>query len=721
MSYSGGYKGGYKGGYQAGYSLISGGADIPTNTVTPAITGTAERGEELTCSTGTWEGTGSITYTYQWKRNGLDIASATSSTYTLVTADDNASIRCDVTATDDLGSRTVASNAVTALGAPINTASPAITGTEQVGEELSVSTGTWQGVATITYAYQWQRDGVNISGATSNTYTLIGLDYDTAIDCDVTATNSLDSTTQASNATGAIAGTAPVNTVTPTISGNTGLGDVLTGNSGTWAGVPVPHLSRQWKRNGADISGATGTTYTIVLADDNADITFEVTGTSAEGVVTAESSATTVDDFAPPVNTVAPAITGDTGLGDTLTTTNGTWTANPSISGYTYQWYRGASAISGATSSTYDIVQADDDASITCQVTATNASGSTTQASNAINVDDFTVPVITGVPTISGLAEVGQTLTATEASVSGNPTPTRTWQWQKDNVDISGATSSTYLIDVADENSTITVIQTETNALGSDDAESAATATITAPTGYASTRVINLNADNYTSGQTWADSSDSTYDMWLGANSGSADDPTGHVATSPAHFTMNNGDRFTLKGTATSFINSFHQGNADWWVAIAGRGISGGNEMFLGGGIANGDYVFRILQTSGSGLLIQARQGSTLGININAGGASKININDNAQGDFLLIISMERGVAANCYVNGNKYAFSGNDYTTTTSTVTNRDFSIFGSGDGALDYTGDRAYNFWAGTGGLTDSDAADIKSDMEADLGITF
>lgn len=87
------------------------GGNAPTNTVAPAITGTAQEGQTLTCSTGTW--TGSPTYTYQWKRNGNNITSATNSTYTLVTADVGQSIKCTVTATNAVGSSSADSNTVT--------------------------------------------------------------------------------------------------------------------------------------------------------------------------------------------------------------------------------------------------------------------------------------------------------------------------------------------------------------------------------------------------------------------------------------------------------------------------------------------------------------------------------------------------------------------------------------------------------------------------------
>jgi hypothetical protein len=89
----------------------------PVNTVAPAITGTAQEGQIVTCSTGTWTGTPTITYAYQWKRNGSNIGSATNSTYTLVTADVSQSITCQVTATNAVGSANATSNTITPISA----------------------------------------------------------------------------------------------------------------------------------------------------------------------------------------------------------------------------------------------------------------------------------------------------------------------------------------------------------------------------------------------------------------------------------------------------------------------------------------------------------------------------------------------------------------------------------------------------------------------------
>lgn len=354
----------------------------PANTVAPVISGTAERGEELSSTTGTWSGTGTITYAYQWLRNGAEIAGATASTYTLVAADDNANIRCRVTATDDEGSRSAFSNTLgPVLGAPLNLTAPVLTGTETVGEELSVTNGTWQGVATITYAYQWRRDGSNISGATSSTYTLIAADYDAVIDCVVTATNSLDSASADSNDTGAIAGLAPTNDTAPSIAGDDGLGDTLTRTAGSWSGTPTPSVSGQWRRNGVAIPSETGATYTIVAADSGASIDYIETATNAEGSATQDSNDITVQTFAAPTIGAGLSIAGTEEVGSTLTATAASVTGNPTPT-RTWQWQRsddgstGWADISGATNSTYLLDAADEGNFVRVKQIETNVLGS---------------------------------------------------------------------------------------------------------------------------------------------------------------------------------------------------------------------------------------------------------------------------------------------------------------------------------------------------------
>ena len=177
-----------------------GGGIPPSNTVAPVISGSSVIGSVLTTTDGTWAGTLPITYTYQWKRNGSDIVGEINSTYVLVAADYNQAITCEVTATNAFGAASATSNSITGTAtAPVNTVAPVISGTAVVGQILSSTTGTWTGTPTITYAYQWKRNGSNIVSATSSTYTLVQADATFAITCAVTATNVAGSAEATSN------------------------------------------------------------------------------------------------------------------------------------------------------------------------------------------------------------------------------------------------------------------------------------------------------------------------------------------------------------------------------------------------------------------------------------------------------------------------------------------------------------------------------------------
>lgn len=92
----------------------------PTNTVPPSITGDPVVGEELAYVPGEYTGTGTINKTPQWRRDGDAITGETGATYVPVTADIGAMIDVLETATDDVGSTQVASNALGPMEAAFN-------------------------------------------------------------------------------------------------------------------------------------------------------------------------------------------------------------------------------------------------------------------------------------------------------------------------------------------------------------------------------------------------------------------------------------------------------------------------------------------------------------------------------------------------------------------------------------------------------------------------
>lgn len=115
-----------------------------------------------------------------------------------------------------------------------------------------------------------------------------------------------------------------------------------------------------------------------------------------------------------PVNTVAPAVTGTAHVGQTLSTTSGTWTDDGSPT-FTYQWQRDNagggvySNITGATSITYQLTAADDGCHVRCAVTDSTPDGATLANSNAVSVT-YSAPINTMAPALTGTATIGSLL-----------------------------------------------------------------------------------------------------------------------------------------------------------------------------------------------------------------------------------------------------------------------------------------------------------------------
>lgn len=88
-----------------------------------------------------------------------------------------------------------------ALGvAPANLVAPVVSGIGVVGQTLTTTNGTWSGVPSPTFTYQWQRNGSNIGSATGPSYVLVSTDANRNIRCVVTATNVIGAASANSNA-----------------------------------------------------------------------------------------------------------------------------------------------------------------------------------------------------------------------------------------------------------------------------------------------------------------------------------------------------------------------------------------------------------------------------------------------------------------------------------------------------------------------------------------
>ncbi|GAA0998928.1 hypothetical protein GCM10009563_23740 [Subtercola frigoramans] len=358
-----------------------------TATPTPTITGTARVGSTLTAIPGAWA-PAPVTLSYQWLRAGAPIAGATTSSYTLTTADAGKSITLSVS-----GSKVGYTTALaTSLAKSVEnilspTATPRITGSPTVGQTLTALPGVW-GPAPVTFTYQWLRNGSAISSATVSTYKVVAADAGAKITVTVTGSKP-GYTTVAFTSPAVDAQKALTSTPKPTITGTPRVASSLTAVPGTWAPAPVT-LKCQWYRNAAAIAGATSTTYVLTDADATASITVRVNGSKLGYTsVATTSAALTVEPTT--LSSSVPSISGNGSAGSTLSADAGAWGPAPVQLGY--QWFVNGGPVGGATGSTFVVPTWAAGTSVTVTVTGSkpgyiSASQTSGQLSISMGIGD---------------------------------------------------------------------------------------------------------------------------------------------------------------------------------------------------------------------------------------------------------------------------------------------------------------------------------------------
>ena len=367
------------------------------------------------------------------------------------------------------------------------TGAPIISGTARVGETLTVDTSGIEdadGMSGAVFSYQWLADGVEITGATGDTYTLVEADFDKAVKVRVIFNDDdANEETLTSEATASVA-PRPNTPATglPTITGTAQVGETLTADIsgiGDDDGLDNATFSYQWIAGTTDIAGATDLTYTLVADDVGKAIRVRVSFDDDRNFLETLTSAATATVVTPLTAEFQDAPDKHLGTGvftfeisfsepisisyktlrdDSLDVTNGSATKAKRLNGQSDLWEI--------------TVEPDSNADVTVVLPITEDCESdgavcTRDGTKLSNRSDLTVPgpaaansPATGAPIISGTARVGETLTVDTSGIEdadGMSGAVFSYQWLADGVEITGATSDTYTLVEADFNKAVKV------------------------------------------------------------------------------------------------------------------------------------------------------------------------------------------------------------------------------------------------------------------------
>ena len=487
----------------------------------PVIEGSPVVGETLTATTTgiiDADGMTGAVFAFKWLADDAETANATSSSYTLTDSEQGKAIKVRVTFTNDAGNdETLTSDATEAVKAANSpaTGAPTTSGTAQVGETLTATTtgiADEDGRTNAVFAYHWLADDAAIEGATAATFTLTSSEQGKTIKVRVTFTDDAgNGESVTSDATAAVAATNSPATGGPAIEGTPAVGQTLTATTsgiGDDDGIATSVFAYQWLADDAAIEGATASTYTLTYGEQGK--TIKVTVTFTDDVSNDESLTSDATEAVKQPLTASIENASDSHDGQTVFTFELRFSEEFGLSYKILQDHAftvtGGAAIKARRLNPpgnvrWEIsVRPSGDGAVTIVLPATTDCAS----SGAVCTEDgrklssaleITVPgreeqqesnsPATGVPTISGRAQVGETLTATTSGIAdadGIANAIFTYQWLADNAAIGGATALTYTLTSGEQGKTIKVTVTFTDDAGNEESlTSAATAAVTQP------------------------------------------------------------------------------------------------------------------------------------------------------------------------------------------------------------------------------------------------
>ncbi len=264
----------------------------------PTLVATGQAASFSVTATGT-------SLSYQWSKEGVPVPGATSATYSIpsVTLSHVGNYTVAVVNTvDSVASLPTISNSV---GLTVRPASPIIviqpTSRSVVINDSTTFSVTATGSSNGVLTYQWRKDSVAITGATSASYTITSVTSGHAGNYSVSIINTVNSLPSSATISTAAALTVTASPVAPAITAQPVAKNVVEGESVSFSVTATgTSLSYQWTKGGTAISGATAATYLIASATSAHAGNYAVTVTNAVGSVTSSTVALTVAKFAAP-------------------------------------------------------------------------------------------------------------------------------------------------------------------------------------------------------------------------------------------------------------------------------------------------------------------------------------------------------------------------------------------------------------------------------------
>jgi hypothetical protein len=356
--------------------------------------------------------------TYQWRKAGVNIAGAVSPTFTIPAAVAGDAGSYDVVINGACGAVTSRQAILTVYAAPVINTQPA-TQTVCAGSAATFTVAATGGCLN----YQWRKDGINIAGATSATYSIPATTAADAGSYDVVISNFCSTTS--------IAATLTVNAVT-VINTQPSAQTVCAGTSASFTVAATgANLSYQWRKGGTNITGATSATYTIANTTSTDAGNYDVIVTGSCGSETSNAVSLTVNP--------ATLITTQPSAQTVCAGTSASFTVAATGTNLSYQWRKGGTNITGATNATYTITTTSSTDGGSYDVIVTGSCGA--QTSNAVSLTVNAVTAITTQPT----AQTSCAGSAATFSVSATGT-NLVYQWRKGSTNITGATAASYTI-----------------------------------------------------------------------------------------------------------------------------------------------------------------------------------------------------------------------------------------------------------------------------------